>query len=247
MLAWERPLDSVTWKLDTGSQANICGVRECFIELHTASEPIWLETMERARSKVEEIGTVELHIVNKKTGELERCHLHDVWYAPMSQVNLISWGIMRMKGYQVNDDVQMKFQEEDGIPTMSLFMPNDDGQQGDSVAEIHGLAICKKRGRTSEGEAVDMTLEHKRLAHASKSVIDSIIEAGSVQDLKIRTNDTSANDKVPFPPLRKKDKLSERATIGLLLSYSKITSGYVYLDLQSGLIHTAQRGNIKFR
>ncbi|DAZ97695.1 TPA: LOW QUALITY PROTEIN: hypothetical protein N0F65_009696, partial [Lagenidium giganteum] len=152
-----------------GQSSHICGVLDCFVKLGTAKEPTSLETMDGVRTKVDQIGAVELRIMNEETNKLETWHLAD-------PANLISWGVMRWKGYrmtlslgQMAPEFKMKFQDVEGIPSMQFVRPRKE-------------------------EATDARTHHKRLAHASDQVIEDMVKSSAVQDLMISTIDASSYD-----------------------------------------------------
>ncbi|DAZ99015.1 TPA: hypothetical protein N0F65_011270 [Lagenidium giganteum] len=124
------------------------------------------------RTKVDQIGTVELTMRNHHTGRFETYHLRDAWYAPSSQVNLISWGVMREKGYRMSLSYNQLttyltkdgFTDDGGTPTRSDF-----------------------RDYTSPA---DVKTWHKRLTHASKQVVEDMVKSGALDDLNLSKADS---------------------------------------------------------
>ena len=190
----------IEWKLDSGSQVNLCGVRECFIKLQTSDEPLSLEMMDGSTVLVNEIGTVELRLTNELTGNMETCHLDDVWYTPTAKVNLISQGNMRVRGFKVayannqkttylaKKGIKIKFQDVDGIACLWTPLPR--------MMRVAAYGVTLKQRKVDEG--VDATTWHKRLAHAGVKTVEEMAKSGAVEGINVNMDkQTSAYDCVP--------------------------------------------------
>ncbi|GMF43820.1 unnamed protein product [Phytophthora fragariaefolia] len=86
--------------MDCGSQANVCGVRECFIDLKPVQGKE-LMVMNGSTTNANQKGTVVLCIQNEFTGKLVKRKLEEVWYVPHARANLISLHFLQTEKYRM--------------------------------------------------------------------------------------------------------------------------------------------------
>ncbi|KAE8988917.1 hypothetical protein PR001_g21911, partial [Phytophthora rubi] len=196
MVSMEAPSDcsvreGTEWCLDSGAQVNICSDLSCFTEVSTVCDGRVMRCANGSSVNVNQIGSVELFVVNERTGRREQRILPDVYYVPGAVANLISLDYMQSRldyflsmahdqsaCFMTKHAVSLKFEKVDGIYRIWSVRPRR------KQCEVVCNAILRPNNKRAKQP---MTVWHKRFAHASTETILDMVKQQAVRGLKSET------------------------------------------------------------
>ncbi|KAE8991458.1 hypothetical protein PR002_g20843 [Phytophthora rubi] len=185
--------DVAEWCLDSAATGNVCNDLSLFTSISTIGDGPEMLCASGNLVKINQVGCVELNIVNELTGRQEKRLLPDVYFVPEAPANLLSQDYLQTElkyfvsysrdqsiCYLSKKGMRLKFVKVNRL--YRVWSPRDSSKQRAVVCS----AIVKSK------KATPLTVWHKRFDHASESTIVDMAKKQVARGLKIDKNEEGA-------------------------------------------------------
>ena len=183
-----KALEARTWGVDSMASLGISGNKDLFTSLHPC-EPVVVSGMESGSTVTATLcGSVELHL-RTENGDSVSMVVDDIYYHPSFAANLLSWNVLRTKGWELHSDKAETFVLTPCGNKVRLSIRdrvsilNCTGDKSESEIKEPAAGQVYTVASTAWNTADELMELHNRLTHVGFDRMVRIVKSGATLDL----------------------------------------------------------------